>query len=138
MRIVRERFHKTELQTEAEYVAAKDAFLSELYTYLIGQANRAMHDAFTEAVALSTGAVSTAEASRAASVKGSVISLILQAASRPDGRLPSESKEGRDETEAELDRLGRIAQESEHTGGTIPSFSCVTRITQSCVSTVQM
>jgi cell division protein ZapA (FtsZ GTPase activity inhibitor) len=79
VRIVRERFHKTELQTEDEYVAAKDAFLADLYTYLIGQAHRAMHDAFEEAA---TGAAIT----RAGSVKGSITAAIMSSASKPDSR----------------------------------------------------
>jgi hypothetical protein len=46
---VRERFHRTESQSEDDFQEAKDVFIAELYAYLIGQAHRAMQDAFVEA-----------------------------------------------------------------------------------------
>ena len=55
VRVVRERFNKTELQTDEEFQTAKDLFISELYTYLMGQAHRAMHDAFVEVRVSSVG-----------------------------------------------------------------------------------
>ena len=64
VRVVRERFNKTELQTDEEFQTAKDLFISELYTYLMGQAHRAMHDAFVEVRVSSVGV----DASEAATV----------------------------------------------------------------------
>ncbi len=48
VRVVRERFHqRAPFATDSEdAVAARDVFLSQLYTYLLGQAHRAMHVAF--------------------------------------------------------------------------------------------
>lgn len=55
VRVVRERFHKrTPLHAEDEdELAVRDTFLSQLYTYLMGQAHRAMRIAFDLAEAAS-------------------------------------------------------------------------------------
>jgi len=48
VRVVRERFHqRAPFATDSEdALAARDVFLSQLYTYLLGQSHRAMHVAF--------------------------------------------------------------------------------------------
>ena len=126
VRIVRERFHKTELQTEAEYLAAKDAFVAELYTYLIGQAHRAMHDAFAEATVMTTGVSGESfTASRAAGVSGSVTSLLMATTGKPDSRIATDSKDVFDDVSDELDRLARIAKEAQHIGDFKKASKCL-------------
>ncbi len=77
---MRERFHKTELQSDEEFQTAKDLFISELYTYLMGQAHRAMHDAFVEAETLiEKGPSALPTASRAASIRSGVAAMLVTA-----------------------------------------------------------